>query len=636
MDESDVFSARSRRKRVERGKRSKNGCRTCVSKRVKCGEERPFCQRCVRLQLACEWTLPRPSLSSRRRGLGPIKHRHGQAWTPPSILPNLKPPDQLPDTSNAGLDFMEGGLYSPSSDDGKRESAETPSNSLDLSESAASPRLYESSPLASFGFPFAQHVETPSSFIPLPTPAELEDEVQEIPRNITHLCKPTPLNSAGLPVSTIPNISATQSPSTFGASPLNNWARCITSTGTDDNSALCFHRMVFAPLKSTRSVANSAQSLFINYAIDKNMALHFLLAVAHSELALYYGNGLSLPRESYAHFDRGSKLLCHAPHPRRPADHINMMLSFLYMYMFWMRRDPLVPQKLQELSRVVVDYVQTHDVDAFCTNDDVDLFSEHLSSTGPSIPDQVLLARIFTYLYDRDSYCSFFGCGGSFATYVNVDLSKVRKIWTLSRTIFLWFPGDNTDGAFPEIYEASVLDLYFKLITMHHEINIYSQNGREYRRDAKQQLWLHLNELKCEYSSTFSLVIHREAQSTQPSLMACVTVAIFYALQIYLHRSRDSVFGTDPICYEVRQALSRLVVAAYQAVATGPVQLLERFQWSLFIAGIETRDPVHKEWLANHIFDPGLKSAFKAVQGAKEQSKVTMETVRRMTGGKLW
>ncbi|KAJ5488547.1 hypothetical protein N7539_003437 [Penicillium diatomitis] len=38
--------------------RSKNGCSTCRRRKVKCGEERPVCSRCLNLNLYCEWGIP--------------------------------------------------------------------------------------------------------------------------------------------------------------------------------------------------------------------------------------------------------------------------------------------------------------------------------------------------------------------------------------------------------------------------------------------------------------------------------------------------------------------------------------------------------------------------------------------------
>ncbi|KAL4782145.1 Rh-like protein/ammonium transporter [Aspergillus varians] len=40
-----------------RAPRSKNGCSTCRRRKVKCGEEHPFCRRCSALGLSCEWGI---------------------------------------------------------------------------------------------------------------------------------------------------------------------------------------------------------------------------------------------------------------------------------------------------------------------------------------------------------------------------------------------------------------------------------------------------------------------------------------------------------------------------------------------------------------------------------------------------
>ncbi|KAF7586078.1 hypothetical protein BBP40_009609 [Aspergillus hancockii] len=447
----------------------------------------------------------------------------------------------------------------------------------------------------------------------LPTPEQREDELQEVPPVLTSRPDNTVAESSTFQEYHMPHVPVANHLSGHFPLLFMNCTRSIPPAGNNDMQALSFHRTVFGPLKSTRTPSNSAHSIFVTCAVDKQMALHFLLAVAHSELSLYYGIGLDLPPESYLHFDQGSQLLYNASTPQGPADHPD-------------------PHRLRELSRVVVDYVQTHRVDEFCVNNDVNIFSQDLSA-GLLIPDQVLLARIFTYLYDRDGFCSFFGCGGSFATSVNRDTSKRRKIWTLSRTVFLFSEEDDLPrGTIPEIQDAVILDLYFTLITIHHEINIYSQTGEGHACGDLQKLNHHLDQLKEEHASVFSLVTDSDAQSTAPSLMACVTVTVFFALQIYLHRSRGSGFGADPVCCEVLCALSSLVTAAYNTIAIGPVQLLERFQWSLFIGGIETRDPVHREWIANHLSDPALKKAFQLVQEEKRYAQVTMQSLRRMMG----
>jgi hypothetical protein len=114
--------------------------------------------------------------------------------------------------------------------------------------------------------------------------------------------------------------------------------------------------------------------------------------------------------------------------------------------------------------------------------------------------------------------------------------------------------------------------------------------------------------------------------------MALVAVAFFHASVIYLHRCRDSAFGSRPARKDIQEAMSELVRTAYQTVTSYAVQvqLLERFQWSLLIAGTETDDPVHREWFGANISDPALARLYTAVQDAKQSQGgcISMHSVR--------
>lgn len=115
--------------------------------------------------------------------------------------------------------------------------------------------------------------------------------------------------------------------------------------------------------------------------------------------------------------------------------------------------------------------------------------------------------------------------------------------------------------------------------------------------------------------------------------MALVTVTFYYALQIYFHRSQNSAFGELPIPAKVQTALSELVATAYYTVATGPVQLLERFQWALLIAGTETRDPIHQEWISRTIADPSMKYALQLILKTRKRHCISMRAVRQLVSG---
>ncbi|KAH6653226.1 hypothetical protein BKA67DRAFT_311911 [Truncatella angustata] len=624
MDQPE--GTRVHRRRTEYGKRSKQGCRTCITKKVKCDEQHPRCKRCIRLDLHCEWTEQVPSLTLRRRGWGPIKAR--DSWTPKSITP--KPAacgskkleecdaDILSDSPN---DLQDTVMYE---EDRKTRSASPNTDRLlkrtraqDLREMRVEkePWLMEADDDA-----LASNLSVDRS-----THANMDSDLpltgHQEPDNHKRSIMTVPLLSDALLQSNLLTVATSM---LFAGVP------SVMVSGSD-YQAVEFHRVIFAPLKSTRSAAVSAHSIFLDRALSNTMALHFLLAVSHSELAIHRGHGMQTPPESWLHFNRGSQLLFDAGNVVSQSDHVGVLLSFLYMYMFWMRRDPFNNSMLRELSRAVLLHVETYALDDLCANADLG------EPEASSWTDKVLLSRILTYLYDRDGFCCFFGCGGAFAGYVNVHHEKRARMWRLSQTGFSASARNNStamSSGQPTISQnAKVTDVYFQLIAIHHDINRYSQNMEAQDMGQETRIKHELQRMELEQRWLVEMVEDCRAQTTPPSLMALVTVTFYYALQIYFHRSRNSAFGELPIPAKVQIALSQLVATAYYTVATGPVQLLERFQWALLIAGTETRDPIHREWISRTIADPGMKSALQLILDAKKSYCISMRAIRQLVSG---
>ncbi|KAH6979042.1 hypothetical protein EDB82DRAFT_245980 [Fusarium venenatum] len=585
-----------KRRRVERG-RSKNGCLTCLSKKVKCDEKRPQCARCVRLGLGCEWAAQHLPLASRRRGFGPIKER--SSWTPKAITPKA---------SSSEVD-LSSGTDTVADQESPQELAltDTPNHVLRLTDSMNAHTTFALPDTDVGGVPAIQNLpDLLSEDIDSLTLPEFDEEIS--------------FDTAQLILFPAPSFNLL---SIFPSFSFTNPAEPSPSIGSDDVQAMTFHSTVLAPMKSTRKAALSSHSIFLNFAVQNPMALHFLLAFSHSELAIHHGFSDKPPLESHLHFQHGSQLLNQALVDLTPTDHIAMMLSFLYLYMFWMRRDPFDVSKLRELSSSILAYVTTFSLDEMCASS--------TNSGGTSEP--VTLSRILTYIYDRDVFCGFFGCGEKFAGYVTEKHDTRQRIWQLSRMPILseeqtgtWFRPEQL----PETSQRKIVDVYFSLITVQYEINQYSQSRGPESSGKKLEIKRKLDKIREEHGFLFTISKQCTGQSTKPPLMAPVTATIFYALQIYLYRSRNNVFGQTPIPQDMDTALKELVAAAYQTIATGPVQLLERFQWALLIAGIETHDPVHRDWISANISDPVIKSVFNLVLSAKGRSDegVSMEAIR--------
>jgi hypothetical protein len=133
----------------------------------------------------------------------------------------------------------------------------------------------------------------------------------------------------------------------------------------------------------------------------------------------------------------------------------------------------------------------------------------------------------------------------------------------------------------------------------------------------------------------FETVAIEEKPTNSVSLLAYVSVTMFYAIRIYLLRCTSIGFGghRSPALQETLQSL---ILTAYRTLAKGPIALSERFQWSLLIAGMETNDIIQQEWILSKISDPGIQSLLKAVRDEKKKwgGEIRMSKVREMVVGK--
>jgi hypothetical protein len=151
------------------------------------------------------------------------------------------------------------------------------------------------------------------------------------------------------------------------------------------------------------------------------------------------------------------------------------------MYMFWMRRDTVYPERLKQISKGVLTYVTTHDVVSICGRVAHKSLSSNLSgntSEAEAQTDSALLARILIYLYDRDVYCAFYGCGGHFADYLDTNPEQRRNLFAISRTSLLLYWGKDYPRAefIQDIEQARTYEMYFDLITICQQINVFSQS----------------------------------------------------------------------------------------------------------------------------------------------------------------
>ncbi|KPI34759.1 uncharacterized protein AB675_10 [Cyphellophora attinorum] len=382
-----------------------------------------------------------------------------------------------------------------------------------------------------------------------------------------------------------------------------------------DTTAFVYFQRIFAGLKSTRHSPTSAHFIFSQYAKKLPIAMHFLLAVSHAELCVEQRVSFQAPSESLTHFEAGSELLRVRLKTFSTArDHLETMLTYLYLFQFWLRRERWFAKELQDLSMSVLLYVKAFSLDEICGAADDDC-------TSQDAIEKALVSRVLCYLFDRDGFAAFSGYAGFFANVAMQNAELWQKIWL------------RFQAAFPlaSRREAAVIEVYYRLIWIHHEVNCYSLQRKDDSR-ASTRIKNQLREIRVRESWMFGLMAHRHSDVPEPSTMRLVAVAFYHAIVIYHYRCRSSPFGASPVPEDIQEALKGLFTCTRFAVRTRSVQLLERFQWSLFIAGVETNDVANTEWVRESLADAVLKDVFGVVRDVKRNSHgcISLGTVRSL------
>ncbi|KAJ5579957.1 Aflatoxin biosynthesis regulatory protein [Penicillium hispanicum] len=100
---------------MRRVKKSRNGCARCKSKRVKCGEEKPHCNRCTRLGVRCPGYTQSLRWVTKYEGASPGASSDGKAPSPAASAAATNPSKQPSQRTEDALS-LENGNAGPSTD----------------------------------------------------------------------------------------------------------------------------------------------------------------------------------------------------------------------------------------------------------------------------------------------------------------------------------------------------------------------------------------------------------------------------------------------------------------------------------------------------------------------------------------
>lgn len=199
--------------------------------------------------------------------------------------------------------------------------------------------------------------------------------------------------------------------------------------GSEEHSALGHYQSTFSIYRTTKKPKWSTHTLLLDLGNENPMIMHLILAVSINDISLRREN--EPPQEAKTHFEVGAREFITTYEKDSATDHISLMVAFLLLYLYIPKRKSVPRERIQQLSKTVLEYVKKHMLDSRClerTTDTVfvgDAFTE---------AERKLLARLIIWIYDEDVKCSFQGFGGYLAEHLTAHRERTMAVYEVSRT----------------------------------------------------------------------------------------------------------------------------------------------------------------------------------------------------------
>ncbi|KAI9725897.1 MAG: hypothetical protein M1834_009460 [Cirrosporium novae-zelandiae] len=541
---------------TRRKKRSKNGCLNCLAAKVKCSESDPSCARCNRLGSICEWRKPTPSLKQRRRGYGPLKRR--TSFTPTPIQAREKP--SLYEDSLVSLMSSRAPQYDSaqlSGVDDQEGCSTTQTRPLCTSPEEEQRLVVEKQPYTNEFFIFDQFAPTAVS---------------------ADACQPA-----------------------FYPRPVDVYHDLSTSSFVSASSivfaepecrALHHYQNVLAKGYTSKNRSCSTLDVIFRLGRDNPTIMHLILAASLAQLSQSDGSR-NLWQCGKIHFQLGSQRLIGGLDNLLTDHSITMAAFWLVQFTFgivWGRNGIV---SMRQLSKAVAKYARDHRL--------FDLFSSNNVSPTCNISELSLLARFMVWFLYADVEAEFYNAGGEYSTLFCINKEIAKKVYQTSQmSLEKFYKNDYPLAEIADDYDkSSPLGLRFEVTLLLHEINRSVQQAATF--DAFKKLEEGLEELQKHASSLQRAVDDIPHQCGRLRDAIDAIQSLYYAVRIYNIRCLLPSLVTVDMKEQRKTYVQALLERAQRVIVYRPVMVNTWVQWPLFMAGIETDDSIHRDWIMNKL-----------------------------------
>lgn len=565
-----------------------------------------MCARCTRLNLECRWpSAADPSLRDKRRGYGSVKTRDWN-WVPKKITPAISPQPLVVTGTLAAKDTPTGrDSLGPSTGFWVGSDEWWQTIGIDLEN--------------------VDWTELPNSELDAmsPPPTVLGSCGTEIDDFDEDICPSMSNELPDSPNTAILKFSPSRSLSDYHFTVPN--ALVLTPF---EHQALNHYSTVFSLYRSTKDPKWSTHKMLLNYGSYDPMIMHLILAVSINDYSIRISNAHAY-NGAQDHFQVATSLWIETMKRNQNSDHLALMTSFFFLYLYMTKRRNTTRHRLIKLSKSAADFVKKHKLDTRCLGSSRSVQDEAPDdSSAMTIRQRSLLARLIMWTFDEDVKCGFQGSGGHLAKYLSENDARAKNIYDASRSVLEnhWGADYPDYQVFDDNENSVILEFLFAMMPLQQDIHDISSSLSSGSDEIYRRIQRRFTTLEQDYSSVFRIAATKTMPRTRVLVNADYDVVLFNALRIYYFRSTIIDLAMDTpsaICL----ALKNLLAIVQQTFASNGTELHERLQWPLFLAGIETGDMIYREWiiskLTNYRVLGALRSTLAAQRRTRKRSTIT-------------
>ncbi|KAL2214658.1 hypothetical protein CC79DRAFT_1317279 [Sarocladium strictum] len=380
--------------------------------------------------------------------------------------------------------------------------------------------------------------------------------------------------------------------------------------GHEEHKALKHYQDGFCVVHTSKRAAWSFPILLLQKTSYSSIVMQCAMAVSLQDLAMRRNaDGLVRSGRSctlaYTHFKRAASAFREVMRQSvQPVDHVEVLATFYFHYVYLTHQETIDRAELQRLSRSVADYLETSSIAQILTDPDQD------PSTATMLPStRSFLCRLLLWVYREDVYAMGYRCAGEAAKYISNRPTVIRRLCVISQAALQLNCGTQypTERRIDDVFSAPHLDMLVRWIQLQFDITQFAwsmaasespaeSTCSQASADAMAQIEKKMNRIDRDFAPTFQMITVPDDTYPTPTSdlvqSAAVFVTLYYAWKITYYQCAG--VAQD----KIQEVLALLMQSAQHT--TLKIQLKE-LQRALLTALIETRDPIHREWILDKI-----------------------------------